>query len=170
MAVLEIFKYPAPILKRPAKPVEEINPELLQLIDDMIETMYAAPGVGLAAPQVGQSCRVIVFDANRNESERSPMALINPEIIAAEGEFCMEEGCLSAPELNVEIKRKGQVRVKALTRDGKEVTIEAKEFPAVLLQHEIDHLDGKLIIDYLSGLKRSLYKRKLKRKEEKEKS
>lgn len=161
MSVLAIKKYPDEVLKKKALPVEKIDKALQRLIDDMIETMYDAPGIGLAAPQVGASIRLIVLDVNIEDEESEPVVLINPEITETDGLVESEEGCLSVPECQTKVKRAEKVTVKGLDRDAKEITIEADGLFARALQHEIDHLNGVLILDRISPLKRDLYKRKM---------
>ena len=164
MAVLEIKQYPEPVLRRKAKPVEAVTPELQDLIDDMIETMYAAPGVGLAAPQIGISLRLAVIDVGlRDEGPSRVYTLINPEIISQEGELEDDEGCLSIQEYHADVKRFSKVRVRATDRDGNTYEIEGEDLLARALQHEIDHLNGMLFIDRLSPLKRDLFKRRYKK-------
>lgn len=166
MAILPVILFPDPVLKKKAEPVTEITKEICTLLDNMAETMYAAPGVGLAAPQVGISQRVIVLDPGVREGEtvkNQLHQLINPVITHAEGEIEWEEGCLSIPGFLMPMVRNSHVIVEALTKSGKPVTIEAHEFLAVILQHEIDHLEGKLLIDNVSRLKRDLYLRRLKK-------
>ncbi len=163
MARLEILKYPDPLLKQVAKPVTTVTAETVRLIEDMVETMYAAPGVGLAAPQVGVSKRIIVLDIDHENPGKSLLKLINPEIRRSEGEVLWEEGCLSVVDLTVEIKRAARVELRALDEKEKEVLLDAEGLLAVALQHEIDHLDGKLILDRVSRLKRDLYSRRLKK-------
>ncbi len=167
MAILPVRLYPDPVLKKKADPVTKITEEICTLLDNMAETMYAAPGVGLAAPQVGVSQRVIVLDPGVREGEKGKShelhQLINPVITHAEGELEWEEGCLSIPGFLLPMVRNSHVIVEATTKDGKSVTIEAHEFLAVILQHEIDHLEGKLLIDNVSRLKRDLYLRRLKK-------
>jgi peptide deformylase len=165
MSTLEIITYPATILLDGAKPVEQIDQKLQQLIDAMAETMYANAGVGLAAVQVDSDQQVIVYDISEERDKRCYTALINPRIITTEGEFLSErEGCLSVPELRVDIKRAACVQVEALDRDGKPVRIDAEDLEAVVLQHEIDHLNGILILDKASRLKRQLYKKKCEKR------
>lgn len=165
MSTLEIITYPATILLDGAKPVEQIDQKLQQLIDAMAETMYANAGVGLAAVQVDSDHQVIVYDISEERDKRCYTALINPRIITTEGEFLSErEGCLSVPELRVDIKRAACVQVEALDRDGKPVCIDAEDLEAVVLQHEIDHLNGILILDKASRLKRQLYKKKCEKR------
>lgn len=163
MALLSIAKYPDPVLKKPCRPVETIDEEILQILQDMAETMYANSGVGLAAPQVGRSLRLIVVDVNRGEEESQLLRLINPRIIDKSEEIKSEEGCLSLPELIVEVDRFARVTLEALLPSGEPVTIEADGLLAVALQHETDHLDGVLLVDRLSSLRRSLYGRKMAR-------
>jgi peptide deformylase len=161
MAVRSILKFPAPVLKAKAKPVSTIDGQVDELITDMVESMYAAPGVGLAAPQIGDGRRIIVIDINHEEPGKDLIKLINPVIAEAEGEIVWEEGCLSVVDYRAEVRRAARVLVKGWTLDEKEVEIEAEELLAVALQHEIDHLEGKLFIDRISRLKRDLYKRKI---------
>lgn len=161
MALRKILKYPAPVLKEKAQPVPNIDGGVDQLVTDMVETMYAAPGVGLAAPQVGDGHRVIVVDIDHEEPGKHLLKLINPVIAEAEGEVIWEEGCLSIVDYKAEVRRAARVLVKAWTLDQKQIEIEADELLAVALQHEIDHLEGKLFIDRISRLKRDLYKRKI---------
>jgi peptide deformylase len=168
MALRPILKYPDPILREPAAPVASIGGDVARLVEDLAETMYAAPGVGLAATQVGVGQRVIVLDVHGEDEEpgKRLLKLINPEIAERDGELVWEEGCLSVPELTAPVKRARRVLVRAWTPDQKEVQVEAEELLAVALQHEIDHLDGKLFLDRLSRLKRDLYRarqRKLER-------
>jgi peptide deformylase len=159
----EIITYPNPILLKVSDPVstEKIDDEMRELLDDMVETMYADDGIGLAAPQVGINLRAIVVDIRQDSSNLFKM--INPEIISMEGEEEMEEGCLSVPGLQVSIKRAMKVTVRYLDEMGKEQEIDAEELLAVAFQHEIDHLNGHLIIDNVSRLKRDLYTRKVKK-------
>lgn len=167
MAVLPICKLPDPVLRREAKEVADINGKLQRLIDDMTETMYAAPGLGLAANQVGELQRLIVFDvAHKEARSRKPQVVLNPCIVAAEGEMTYEEGCLSVPDLSAEVQRHAQVLVKGLDREGKPIEITGEGLLAVVLQHEIDHLNGILFIDHISRLKRGLYLRRLKKQAE----
>ncbi len=161
MALLTILHYPDERLRRRAQPVEKVDASVVGLIDDMLETMYDAPGVGLAAPQVNVSKRVIVVDVS--EDRDSPLALVNPEIIASRDHEEMEEGCLSVPGIYENVERAAWVRVRALGRDGEMLEIEADGLLAVCLQHEIDHLDGKLFVDYLSLMKRTRIRKKLEK-------
>lgn len=166
MALRDIVTYPEPVLSTPAREVTEIGQEIQDLADDMAETMYAAPGVGLAAPQVGCGDRVIVFDAERDEEgdKTGLVVLVNPRIVAREGSITSEgEGCLSVPDFRADVHRAACVTVEAVDRHGKPVRLDAEGFLAVVLQHEIDHLDGVLFIDRISSLKRNLYKRRVKK-------
>ncbi|GLI54309.1 peptide deformylase [Thermodesulfovibrio yellowstonii] len=164
MAILEIKKYPDEVLKKKAETISEINGDLQKLIDNMIETMYNANGIGLAAPQVGVLKRLIVVDTSPREQNQSLIVLINPEITDSDGEILSEEGCLSLPGFTTRLKRKERVIVKGLDRNGKEIEIEATGLLARALQHEIDHLDGILLIDKISPLKRELFRKKFKTK------
>ena len=165
MSDMKIYTYPEPVLSKNAEPVKNIDGELQEIIDRMLETMYAAPGIGLAANQVGLLKRVIVFDGSPREEGANPQILINPEIVAAEGSIKWDEACLSVPDFTAEVNRNADIRVKGLDRDGNPLELEAKNLLAVCLQHEIDHLDGILFIDRISRLKRALYKKKLKKQE-----
>lgn len=189
MALRKILTYPDPFLRKKCAPVEEIDGEVLELLDDMAETMYGARGVGLAASQIGVDKRVVVIDISprntgadeegegEDEEEEGPeyegpglIELINPEIISSEGEVIAEEACLSIPGFTSDVKRKQRVVIEAYNREGQLVEIEASELLARVFQHEIDHLDGILFIDRLSRLKRELVKRKIEKvfgKEEK---
>jgi peptide deformylase len=163
MAILEILKYPAAALKQPSLPVKNIDGTTAQLINDLLDTMYAAPGVGLAAPQIGVLQRIIVLDIDHDNPGRSAYKLINPVITCAEGEVVWEEGCLSVVDFTAEVRRSAQIEVSAFDEHQKELRIEAEGLLAVALQHEIDHLDGKLFIDRISRLKRELYARRRKK-------
>jgi peptide deformylase len=163
MALLDIQKYPESVLKERARPVTDINGDLQRLIDDMADTMYEAPGIGLAANQVGALHRVIVFDITPKEEGRNLSVLINPQIIASSGEIVHQEACLSVRDYSCDVRRKACVTVAGLDRKGKPIQIEAQDLLAVVLQHEIDHLDGILFIDRISRLKRSLYNRQLQK-------
>jgi len=156
MAKLEIIKLPDPLLRQVSAPVERVDGELRQLIDDMLETMYDAPGIGLAGIQVAIPRRLLVIDIEREEdAEPAPIAMINPEILWRGDEMRLhEEGCLSIPEVYAEIERPAAIRVRYLDRDGRDVERLCEGMLATVVQHEIDHLDGKLFIDYLSRLKR----------------
>ncbi|OUR65759.1 peptide deformylase [Methylophaga sp. 42_25_T18] len=161
MALLNILSFPDPRLRNKAAPITEVTDEIRQLADDMLETMYEAPGVGLAAIQVNVKKRLIVIDISEDKSQ--PLVLINPEVISSEGEREHEEGCLSVPEAYEMVTRADKVRVKALDRDGKEIEFDADELLATCVQHEIDHLEGKLFVDYLSNLKRQRIKKRLEK-------
>jgi peptide deformylase len=163
MALLDIQKYPEPVLKEKAQLVEQITEDIQCLIDDMADTMYEAPGIGLAANQVGSLHRVIVFDITPKEEGRNLNVIINPEVIASEGSQVHQEACLSVVDYSCDVRRHACVTVSGLEREGRPVRIEAKDLLAVVLQHEIDHLDGILFIDRISRLKRSLYKRQLQK-------
>lgn len=163
MALLEVFKYPDPRLSKVARPVKDITEATAQLVNDMLETMYAAPGVGLAATQVGALQRIIVLDLDHENPRKNVYKLINPVITRTEDEILWEEGCLSVVDFTAEVRRAARVQVVALDENEKEMKIEAEGFLAVALQHEIDHLDGKLFIDRISRLKRDLYTRRRKK-------
>ena len=162
---MKIHVYPDPVLRARAEKVLDIDEETQTLIDGMITTMYAAPGIGLAANQVGNLARIIVFDLHPGEDRRSPLALINPEIVDGEGKITHEEACLSVVDFAAEVSRMAKVSVKGFDRKGKPVSLEAEDLLAICLQHEIDHLDGTLYIDHISSLKRALYKKKLKKRQ-----
>jgi peptide deformylase len=170
MALLPILTAPDPRLKKKSKPVDQVDAEVRQLMDDMLETMYAAPGIGLAAPQVGVLKRIIVLDIEREDTKTGPLLMANPEIIAASDEDASyEEGCLSVPEHYSEVVRPARVTVRYLDREGKTQELAAEGLLATCLQHEIDHLDGILFIDHISALKRNMILRKLlKARKEKE--
>ena len=161
MAILDILRFPDPRLRTRAQPVDEVNDELRRLTDDMLETMYAAPGIGLAATQVDVHKRVGVIDISENRDD--PLCLINPEITFREGEEEMDEGCLSVPGQYETVRRAEFIRARYLDREGKEQTIETGGLLAVCIQHELDHLDGKLFVDYLSPLKRNRIRKKLEK-------
>jgi len=163
MAILEILKYPEPVLSKVASPVKSFTGKTVALISDMLETMYAAPGVGLAAPQVGVSQRIVVLDLDPENPGKQVYKLINPVVTRAEGEVVWEEGCLSVVDYTAEVRRAAQVEVVAFDEKEQAVKIEADGLLAVALQHEIDHLDGKLFIDRISRLKRDLYTRRRKK-------
>ncbi|HEX5755864.1 MAG TPA: peptide deformylase [Arenimonas sp.] len=159
MAKLTILEFPDPRLRTVAKPVEQVDDTLRQLIDDMFETMYAAPGIGLAATQVDVHQRLLVLDVSEDRSR--PLVFINPEIIEQAGSQTCQEGCLSVPGIYADVKRAERVRVRALDRDGSSFEIEADGLLAVCIQHELDHLAGKVFVDYLSPLKREMVRKKL---------
>ncbi len=172
MSLLEIVKYPEPSLSEPSAPIEAIDDEVKTLIENMGETMFDAPGVGLAAPQVGINKRLIVYNPNagddeskEDEKKKEFRPLINPEIISASGSVVSEkEACLSVPDFSSNVKRYKNITVRALNIDGKKLEFDAEGIQAVILQHEIDHLDGILFIDRISALKRNLYKKKIKKR------
>lgn len=161
MAILTILEFPDERLRKKAVPVATVDDSVRKLVDDMFETMYAAPGVGLAASQVNVHRRVIVIDIT--EEKNAPLCLINPEIETSGGSEEMDEGCLSVPGIFEKVTRHQQVKVRALDRDGASFELEADGLLAVCIQHEIDHLEGKLFVDYLSALKRQLIRKKLKK-------
>ncbi len=170
MALLEIYQYPAAVLLKKALPVETIDETVIKLVNDMGETMFDAPGVGLAAPQVGQSRRIIVYNPQAGtpedkEDAKEFKALINPEIIASSGSIVSEnEACLSVPDYSCNVKRFETVTVRGLNLEGKKLEFDAQGLLAVIMQHEIDHLDGILYIDRISTLKRNMYKKKVKKR------
>jgi peptide deformylase len=158
-----ILKYPAPELEIKSRPVDDFNGELRTLVDDMLETMYVAPGVGLAAPQVGVDLRVLVADPTGGAERREPIVLVNPEITESSGRQREEEGCLSLPNLTAVVERPFWVAVRGYDAEGNQVEIEGEELVARILCHEIDHLDGILYLDRISALKRDLLKRKIRK-------
>ena len=159
MAILDILHYPDKRLRTVAKPVEKVDASIKKLVDDMFETMYIAPGIGLAATQVNVHKQVIVIDIS--EEKNQPLCLINPQIIAEEGTESCDEGCLSVPDIYETVKRSEKVTVKALDQNGDEYTLQADELLAVCIQHEMDHLKVKLFVDYLSPLKQQRIKKRL---------
>jgi peptide deformylase len=163
MAVLPILHYPDDRLRRESEPVDTITDEIQTLIDDMIETMYAAPGVGLAAPQVGVSKQIMVVDISVGKDPTALRVMINPQIVASAGEKKEEEGCLSVPEFSEEVPRAESLEVRYLTREGQEQTLRAEGLLAKAIQHEVDHLKGGLFMDRLSALKRDMIKRKIRK-------
>jgi len=171
MAIREIVKYPNPVLRKKAEPVTEFDATLKELISDMAETMYAAPGVGLAANQVGVLRQVVVIDVSPKDQKNRLIPLINPQITEGEGSVIDEEGCLSVVDYAANVERFSHIKVRAQDPQGKKVEFEADGWFARVIQHEVDHLDGKLFIDHISSLKRALYKKKRKKqllKEEQE--
>ncbi|MBB3932686.1 peptide deformylase [Kaistia hirudinis] len=162
MAKLDIITLPDPKLRLVSAPVERVDDDLRRFLDDMLETMYEAPGIGLAAIQVGEPRRVVTIDVSgRDDEARKPLFLINPEILSSSDDRSIyEEGCLSIPDYYAEVERPASVRVRYLDRDGKLNELEAEGLLATCIQHEVDHLDGKLFIDYLSRLKRDMVVRK----------
>jgi len=163
MAILDILHFPDPRLRNVAQTVETVDDAMRQFIDDLLETMYAAPGIGLAATQVNVARRVVVIDVS--EAKDQPLCLINPEILELDGVEEMEEGCLSVPGIYEKVQRADRVRVRALDRDGYAFELQADGLLAVCIQHEIDHLDGKLFVDYLSQLKRTRIRNKLEKEQ-----
>lgn len=164
MAKLKLYEYPHPILKKKAEKVQKVDDELRKLLDDMLETMYASNGCGLAAPQIGVSKRIVVIDIAHEDEEPRPLYMVNPEIVwQSEEKEISEEGCLSVPGQRAEVERPAAVRIKYLDYDGREQELEADDFLAVAAQHEIDHLDGVLYIDKLSRLKRQMLLKKLEK-------
>ncbi|MBW2604327.1 MAG: peptide deformylase [Deltaproteobacteria bacterium] len=162
MAILKIVTYPDKFLSQPTQPVENIDGNIQDLIENMAETMYSAPGIGLAAIQVGINKSLLVYDVSVKDEERSLQALINPRIISRQGSILSEdEGCLSVPDFRADVKRSTAVLVEGVDRNEKPLRIEAEGLLAVVLQHEIDHLNGILFIDRISSLKRGMYKRKI---------
>ena len=161
--IREILTFPDPRLKKAASEVEHMDGSLAALVEYMVQTMYAAPGIGLAATQVGSHDRIVVLDVNREEKGKDLLKLVNPRITASEGSLIWEEGCLSVVDYTAEVKRAAKIEVKAWTLEQKEITLQAEELLAVCLQHELDHLSGKLFIDRISRLKRELYARRVKK-------
>lgn len=161
MPVLDILEFPDERLRTRAKAVEAVTDEIRQLVDDMFETMYDAPGIGLAATQVNVHQRVVVIDISREKDQ--PLCLINPEIVAKDGIEQHEEGCLSVPGIYETVERADHIKVEALNRDGEKFVLETGDLLAVCIQHELDHLEGKLFVDYLSPLKRNRIKKKLEK-------
>lgn len=163
MSLRRIYQYPEPVLRKKASKVESFTDDLQQLIEDMADTMYDAPGIGLAAPQVGESIQLLIVDTRSDAEKREYLAVINPEIISSEGSQVDEEGCLSVPDLTANVKRFKKITLKYLDREGNPQELTAEDRFAVVLQHEIDHLNGILFIDHLTPLKRNLYKKKMKK-------
>ena len=159
MARLPIIEFPDPRLRTVARPVKEVDTRIRQLVEDMFETMYEAPGIGLAATQVDVHERLLVLDCSEDKSH--PLVFINPEILSSEGSQVYQEGCLSVPGIYADVKRAESIVVKALDRDGQSFEVSADGLLAVCIQHEMDHLAGKVFVDYLSPLKRELVRKKL---------
>lgn len=159
MAVLQILQYPDPRLRTIAKPVIQVDESIRKIVADMLETMYYAPGIGLAATQVNIHKQIIVIDASIEKNQ--PLCLINPVILTTEGNSCVEEGCLSVPGIYEPVERAATITVQALDEQGKSFTLHAEEILAICIQHEMDHLKGKLFVDYLSLLKRERLRKKL---------
>src|SRR6202162_1178873 len=169
MSPYTIVKFPDPVLRKNALPVVNTDVKLQGLIDRMVETLYNVPGLGVPAPQVGESLRLFVYDMTLREGEKQKLTvLMNPEIVSMEGEIYDEEGCLSIPGYFENVKRAARILVKGFNRDGKEFRIEAEGLHARLIQHEIDHLNGVLMLDHLSSLKRNLLLRKIKKTKQQE--
>jgi len=161
MAILNVLRFPDPRLRTVAKPVDQVTPEIKKIVDDMLETMYDENGVGLAATQADIHLRIVVMDCS--EEHDTPIVMINPEIIKREGSMMNEEGCLSVPGTYASVERAEKVTVSALDRDGKQFEFDADELLAICVQHELDHLIGKLFVDYLSPLKRKRIQKKLEK-------
>ena len=169
MASLSICTYPDPVLRQRAAEVERVNKEIRRLVDDMVETMYKAPGIGLAANQVGKPLRVLVVDLQRPDYEQGLIVLVNPRIVKARGEIVYEEGCLSVPEFFSNVKRFEEVTVQGVDVNEKVVEITANGLLAIALQHEIDHLDGRLFIDRIGTVAKDVFKRRWKEKQKEHK-
>ncbi len=165
MALREVLKFPDKRLKEISSPIEEITDEIRELARDMLDVMYDEPGIGLAAPQIGETIRMIVVDTEwtAEDAERNPLVLINPEIIERSGKLPWTEGCLSVPDFEAEVERSESVVLRATNLEDEQVVIEASQLQAVCFQHEVDHLDGVLFIDRISRLKRNLYVQKRKK-------
>ena len=165
MSKLKILTYPDNFLRQPVHPLDNIDGDVQQMIDQMSETMYEAPGLGLAAIQVGWNKSLLIYDIAPPEEGRSLNVLINPRIVHQEGEIVSEnEGCLSVPEFRADVKRSASILVEGVDREGRPLRLEAHGMLAIVLQHEIDHLNGKLFIDHISALKKQLYTRRVKKK------
>ena len=165
---MTIFTYPSSVLRAKTDPIENIDGDLQKLIDRMAETMYAAPGIGLAANQVGELKRILIYDLTPKDAGRNLSVIINPEIVLAEGDIVHEEACLSVIDYSAQVTRSANIKVSGVDRKGKPVEIEAEGLLARCLQHEIDHLNVILYIDHISSLKRALYKKRLKKMLKKE--
>ena len=168
MAIRTILRYPDRRLRNKGEPVREITPEIRALVDDMAETMYAAPGVGLAAPQIGVSLRIFVIDVAPSDAPSDLKVFVNPEVVQREGTVTWEEGCLSFPGIHEEIERAATVTVRATGLDGKPFEITGEELLAVAMQHEYDHLEGVLMIDKVSLLKKRMMERELRKRQAQE--
>ncbi len=164
MAIRNILHYPDPRLRQKAAPVNTVEPRIQKLIDDMAETMYAAPGVGLAANQIGEPYRIFIIDIAAEDEPSNLIIFVNPDILSKDGEEVGPEGCLSFPGVNEDIKRAARVRVRALDRDGKPFELAADGLLAVAIQHEMDHLDGLLMIDRMGMLKKRIVHRKMQKR------
>jgi peptide deformylase len=165
MALLTILHFPDPRLRTVAKPVATVDSSISSIVDDMFETMYAAAGIGLAATQINIHQRIIVIDLAKQDEPQQALCLINPQITHREGVRIGEEGCLSVPEIYDSVERAEKVTVIALNREGESITLEAEGLLAVCIQHEMDHLQGKLFVDYLSNLKRQRIRKKLEKRQ-----
>lgn len=161
MAVRDIVIWPDPRLREQTRPVETFDEELRELLDDMVESMYAADGVGLAAPQIGVGLRIFVVDTQPDDPTSPPVCFVNPQVLEADGETLFEEGCLSVPGEVVDVPRKTHLMVEAVDGDGRPFQVEAEGLLAIALQHELDHLDGRLIVDHLSSIKRDAVKKRM---------
>jgi peptide deformylase len=171
MTILPIITIPDPVLRKISDPVERVDDAVVKLMDDMLETMYDAPGIGLAAIQVGVPKRIVVIDAADDGEPPNPIAMANPEIVSLGSTTRLhEEGCLSSPDVRVDIERPANVTVRYVDRHGKEQQLEAEGLLATAVQHELDHLDGQLIIDFLSRLKRDMIIRKFKKQSREQRS
>lgn len=165
MAVVEIKKFPDPVLKKHAKAVDQIDGRIAGLLNNMVDTMYTANGIGLAAPQIGVLERAIVVDTDTSDRGRKLVKIINPEVVEASGEITIEEGCLSVVNFTAEITRPRKILVKGWTVDQREISLEFEDIDAVCIQHEIDHLEGTLLVDHISRLKREMYRKRLKKQD-----
>ena len=164
MSKLDILTYPDKFLNKPTKPLENIDGKVQQMIDDMAVTMYEAPGIGLAAIQVGWDKSLLIYDIAPRDESRSLQVLINPKIVTKEGEILSEnEGCLSVPDFRADVKRAANITVEGHDREGNPVRMDAEGLLAIVLQHEIDHLNGTLFLEHISALKRQMYKRRVKK-------
>lgn len=166
MAIVEIKKFPDPVLKKHANPVKQITGKTAGMLNNMVDTMYTANGIGLAAPQIGVLERAIVVDTDTKDRGRKLVKLINPEIVESEGDIRIEEGCLSVVNFTAEVDRARKILVRGWTVDQKEVSVEFEDIDAVCIQHEIDHLEGTLLTDHISKLKREMYRKRLRKQGE----
>jgi len=166
MALREVLKFPDKRLREVSTPIEKITDEIRELANDMAEVMYDEPGIGLAAPQVGQIIRLIVVDTEwtADDAEQNPLVLVNPEIVEHSGQITWTEGCLSVPDFEADVSRASHVKLRASNLEGEDLEIDASELQAVCFQHEVDHLDGVLFIDRISRLKRNLYTQRRKKR------
>jgi len=163
LPLLPIKTYPDPVLRRECKPAQPGTDEIKKLAQDMLETMYAAPGVGLAAPQVGVSLKMVIVDVGVVLGERDPLILLNPEILNSSDVIAFEEGCLSLPEFTVEVERPRVLELKYQDLEGEDRKLAAEDFLSVAIQHEMDHLEGRLLLDHASAVRRDLYRRKARK-------